>query len=220
MARRGHSRLGDPILCEGTRKGKTCGGHVFKCANPECSSMGCEKSDCSERQFTPIQKCKDCGRAYERIQQYGPARAIGDDVGSTVPGRRFTLPNVELLFAGVLGLVVLVAALAGAFGLFAGQQRGPLLADASSVSLPTIGVGEAASAPTAFTDLCQCYRQGMSLAGTGVSVLSSQYRVGFVQCRAVFGTPGGDAWTSGWNARVEGKIAGAGCRSWMRSYGG
>jgi hypothetical protein len=220
MAMGGRSRLGDPILCDGIRKDKTCGGHVFKCANPECNSTGCEKSECSQRQFTPIQKCKDCGRSYERIQQYGPARAPGEDVGSTVPGRRFALPNVELLFAGILGLVVVGAALAGALGVFAGPGRGPILANSSSVALPSIGAAATTSTPLAYADVCQCYREGMSLAGKGVSVLDSQYRVGFVQCRAAFGAPGGDAWTSGWNARVEGKLAGAGCRTWMRSYGG
>lgn len=215
-----NSNLGDPIACDGTRKGKTCGGHVFKCSNPECSSRGCEKSDCSERQFLPIQKCKDCGRSYERIQQYGPSKAPAEDLGSSVPGQRFALPNVELLFGAVLGLVVLGAALAGVMGVFSGPKSQIVIADNSSVAPPVIGGLANGQQTQVYADLCQCYREGVALAGSGVSVLSSQYRVGFVQCRAVFGPQGGDAWTSGWNARVDGKVIGAGCRSWMRSYGG
>ncbi len=211
------AKFGDPILCEGTRKGKTCGGHVFRCANPECSSQGCEKSNCSERQFLPIQRCKDCGRTYERIQQFGPSRSVHDgEAGSTHVGRPIALPNVELLFGGILGLVVLGAVLAGLTGLLgrpggmsATAPRAPEIAATSTI----------APAELAYADICQCYREGMSLAGKGVTVLDSTYRVGFVQCRAAFGPEGGDAWTAGWNARSTGKVVGAGCRSWMRGFG-
>lgn len=213
-------KFGEPIRCDGTRNGKTCGGNVFRCSNAECSSQGCEKSGCSHRVFEPIQRCKDCGHAYERIQQFGPSRAPSEDVGSTVPGRHFALPSVELLFGAVLGLVVVGAAIAGAMGLFSRPGDRIVVANSSGVAPPSIGgsvAGETIS--VTYTDLCQCYQQGMALAGTGVSVLSSQYRTGFVQCRAAFGTQGGDAWTSGWSARVDGKVVGAGCRSWLRSYG-
>ncbi len=204
--------------CEGTRNGHVCGGQTFKCGNPECVSVGCEKSGCSERQFMPIQKCKDCGRTYDRIQQFEVAKApVDDGASSSSPGVRVTLPSIELLFGGILGLVALAAAIAGLSGAFG---RGGLPGiGAGSVSAPEITAGVSAPVATAYTDICQCYRQGMSLAGTGVSVLSSQYRTGFVQCRAVFGPDGGDAWTAGWTAREQGKLIGAGCRSWLKGVG-
>lgn len=115
---------------------------------------------------------------------------------------------------------MLAAAVAGAMGVFNREAAPIVIADNSSVAPPSIGVGGAAQPVATVGDMCQCYREGMALAGTGVSVLSSQYRTGFIQCRAMFGPQGGDAWTSGWNARIGGKMVGAGCRSWMRSYGG
>jgi hypothetical protein len=213
------ARLGDPILCEGVRNGKTCGGHVFKCANPECSSRGCEKKGCSDRQFLPIQRCKDCGRTYERIQQFGPSKLAHDgEAGSTHAGRPISIPPVELIFGGVLGLAILGAVIAGMLGVFGGAPSGGVVAPRA----PEISVSTSSSAnPTeiAYTDICRCYHGGMDLAGKGVTVLDSTYRVGFIQCRAAFGPAGGDAWTAGWNARTTGKLIGAGCRSWMRGLG-
>lgn len=206
--------------CTGTRKGKECGGPVFKCGN--CGALGCEKSGCDSRQFTPIERCKDCGHSYERIKQFKPSRAPGEGAGSTVPGRPIALPNVELLFGGVLALVVLGAAIAGVMGVFnGGVFNGPKPSSGGSAVAAPPASGAVALAPVgqAFTDICQCYREGGALAGTGVSVLSSQYRTGFVQCRAVFGVAGGDAWTAGWNARSQGKLIGAGCRSWLKGLG-
>lgn len=207
--------------CQGTRNGKTCEGKLFVCSNPECGSEGCEKSGCDNRQFTPIQKCKDCGRSYERIQQFEVAYAPPEETGasSSSSGVRFKLPNVELLFGGILGAVALFAALAGVMGLF-GDGRGLSFGGAGSApSAPQLATEASVQSVGSYTDLCQCYRQGMALAGTGVSVLSSQYRTGFVQCRAVFGPQGGDAWTAGWTAREQGKVVAAGCRSWLRGAG-
>lgn len=203
--------------CEGTRKGHACGGNTFKCSNPECGSVGCEKSGCDNRQFVPIQRCKDCGHAYERIQQFevAPIRAE-EGAGTTTPGVRIALPNIELLFGAVLGLAALAAAVAGLMGAFGGVGSstgagGNVVATAPSASVAPLA--------QSYADICQCYRQGMALAGTGVTVLSSQYRTGFMQCRAVFGAEGGDAWTAGWTARSEGKLVGAGCRSWLKRNG-
>lgn len=202
--------------CTGTRKGQTCGAPIFKCGHADCGSVGCEKSGCDNRQFLPIEKCKDCGRSYERIKQYKPSATADDGAGSTVVGRPLALPNIELLFGGVLGLVALGAAAATLMGLFSGP--GPFGGgEAASAQPPQITVSTPST--VAYTDICQCYRDGGALAGTGVSTLSPRYRSGFVQCRAIFGPPGGDAWTAGWNARSTGKIIGAGCRSWQRSFG-
>lgn len=207
--------------CQGTRKGKTCEGALFACANPECRSQGCEKSGCDNRQFTPIQKCKDCGRSYERIQQFDVAPAPIDEpgAGSSVSGVRFNLPSVEILFGGILGLVAIAAAIAGLTGAFSGGLPGSSGANGGAPSGPVVSAPASVPAAGGYSDICQCYRQGMALAGTGLSVLSSQYRTGFVQCRAVFGVEGGEAWTAGWTARESGKVVGAGCRSWIRGVG-
>lgn len=212
--------LREPKRCEGTRKGHACGGNTFKCSNPECGSVGCEKSGCDNRQFTPVQKCKDCGRSYERIQQFEVAFAPPEETGasSSASGVRFKLPNVELLFGGILGVVALAAALAGLMGLFDGGNS-VSFGGGTAPPAPQIATEASVQSVGAYTDVCQCYREGMSLAGTGVSVLSSQYRTGFVQCRAVFGPQGGDAWTAGWTAREQGKVVAAGCRSWLRGAG-
>lgn len=204
-----------PKRCEGTRKGHDCGGATFRCSNPECGSLGCEKKGCTERQFMPIQKCKDCGHAYERIQQFEVAPVIVDDgAGSSAPGVRMRLPSTEILFGAVLGLVALMAAAAMLGG---GLNLAPQGAGASPA--PQVSMPEASLSSAAYTDVCQCYKEGMALAGTGMSVLSSKYRTGFVQCRAIFGPEGGDAWTAGWTAREQGKMVGAGCRSWRRGFG-
>lgn len=207
-----------PKKCTGTRKGETCNGSLFVCSNPECRSEGCERHGCDNRQFLPIQKCKDCGRSYERIQQFEVSRTLVDEgASSSAPGVRVSLPNVELIFGAVLGLVALIAAIAGLTGVFG---RGALPgAGAATTPAPEIAASVSTPATTAYTDICQCYREGMALAGTGISVLSSQYRTGFVQCRAVFGPQGGEAWTAGWTAREQGKLIAAGCRSWLRGVG-
>ncbi len=212
--------LREPKRCDGARKGRQCGGNTFKCSNPECGSIGCEKSGCDKRQFMPIQKCKDCGHVYDRIQQFEVAYAPVEDSGasSTAPGVRFALPSVELLFGGILGAVALAAALAGLTGIL-GNRPGLAPGEEGAVRPPRIDAGASAQTAGAYTDICQCYREGMSLAGAGVSVLSSQYRTGFVQCRAVFGQQGGDAWTAGWTAREQGRVVAAGCRSWLRGVG-
>lgn len=198
--------------CTGTRKGKVCGAPVFKCGHADCGSIGCEKSGCDNRQFTPIERCKDCGRSHERIKQFKPSAGPYEGAGSGVAGKPLALPSVELLFGAVLGLVAVGAVLVLMTGMF-GRP-----ADGAAAPSPEIAVAAVSPAQT-FADVCQCYRQGMSLAGSGASVLSSTYRVGFVQCRASFGVEGGEAWTAGWNARVEGKLIGAGCRSWRKGLG-
>ncbi|MCB2114217.1 MAG: hypothetical protein R3C42_01435 [Parvularculaceae bacterium] len=205
-----------PKKCEGARKGKTCGGNWFLCSNPECGSEGCERAGCDNRQFVPIQKCKDCGRTYERIQQFAVAQAPIEETGaaSSVSGVRVALPNIELMFGGILALAAMIAAivaLKGSIGAAPGDMPAQVRTPEISASL---------ARPQAFSDICECYRAGMNLAGTNPSVLSSQYRTGFMQCRSAFGTQGGEAWTAGWTARTEGKVVGAGCRTWLNRRGG
>lgn len=205
-----------PKKCAGTRKGKTCDGNLFVCSNPECRSEGCEKHGCDNRQFMPIQKCKDCGRSYERIQQFEVSRApVDEGASSSAPGVRISLPSVELLFGGVLGLVALAAAVAGLMGVFSGGLPGA----GRGATAPDISASVSTPAATAYADICQCYREGMALAGMGLTVLAPQYRTGFMQCRAVFGPQGGDAWTAGWTAREQGRLVAAGCRSWLKGVG-
>lgn len=212
------ANLREAKRCEGTRKGHVCGGQTFKCGNPECGSVGCEKSTCSERQFLPIQKCKDCGHTYDRIQQFEVSRAPADEgASSSSPGVKVSLPSVELIFGGILGVVAIAAAIAGLTGAF-GRGAAPGLGGGTA-DVPSIAASADQTPGIAYTDICQCYRQGMTLAGTGLTVLSSEYRTGFVQCRAVFGPEGGDAWTAGWTAREQGKLVGAGCRSWLKGVG-
>jgi hypothetical protein len=211
--------LREPVRCEGSRKGHVCGGNTFKCSNPECGSVGCERAGCDSRQFHPVQKCKDCGHSYERIQQFQVAPVTADEgASSSAPGVRISLPNVELIFGGVLGLVALVVAIVGLMGAF-GPRGGLPGAGSQTTPVPQIAASVSTPATIAYTDICQCYREGMALAGTGISVLSSQYRTGFVQCRAVFGPQGGDAWTAGWTAREQNRLVAAGCRSWLRGVG-
>jgi len=201
------------VKCEGTRKGHACGGNTFKCSNPECGSVGCEKSGCDNRQFMPIQKCKDCGRSYERIQQFdvAPAPVEEPGAGSAAPGVRIALPNIELMFGGLLALAAVIAAIVA----LAGPLGSGFGGSSTSIKPPEITAG-VVQASQSFSDICQCYRGGMDLAGTSATVLSSSYRTGFMQCRAAFGPQGGDAWTAGWTARAEGKVVGAGCRTWLK----
>lgn len=200
--------------CTGTRKGKECGGALFKCGH--CGALGCEKSGCDNRQFKPIERCNDCGRSYERLKQFKASAAPVGEAGSGHAGRPISLPSIEFLFGGALLFTLAAAILAGMMGLFG--PRSDRIANADGPA-PIIAAADRAPLTVAYADVCQCYRGGMDLADKGATVLDSTYRVGFVQCRAAFGSEGGEAWTAGWNARSEGRLIGAGCRSWRRGFG-
>lgn len=116
--------------------------------------------------------------------------------------------KIEAVFGGILALFVLAVA---AYAIISVNFRGA--SDDTYVggsALPQTGASAEGSG------LCQCFEEGFNLAGSNVGVMSSQYRTGFEQCRAVLGVDGGDAWTAGWNARLSSKPYEASCRSYLR----
>ncbi len=114
--------------------------------------------------------------------------------------------KIEAVFGGILALFVLAVA---AYAIFSVNGRPPVDDTSNVVALP-------ASSPSASSGVCQCFNEGFKLAGSDVGVMSSQYRTGFEQCRAVLGVEGGEAWTAGWNARLSAKPYEASCRSYLR----
>jgi hypothetical protein len=116
--------------------------------------------------------------------------------------------KIEAIFGGALALFVLFVAV---YALLSSRVPG-------DGSKPPILGGDDKGIPVVDADsgLCQCFNEGFKLAGSDVGVMSSQYRTGFEQCRAVLGVDGGDAWTAGWNSRVSAKPYEASCRSWMK----
>ncbi len=121
--------------------------------------------------------------------------------------------KIEAIFGGVLALFILGVAI---FLIIsggtppAGGGRGVSYSD-SATSVSTIRVSADSS-----DGVCQCYDDAFKLAGSDVGVMSSQYRTGFEQCRALLGVEGGDAWTAGWNARLSAKAYEASCRSYRK----
>lgn len=121
--------------------------------------------------------------------------------------------KIEAIFGGILALLILGVA---GFVIVNTSFDGPRNTRPAVIASPS----SAASVPVdieASDLICQCYDQGRELAGTGVGVMSSQYRSGFEQCRAVKGPKGGDAWTAGWNARLSSKPYEASCRRYKKS---
>jgi len=123
--------------------------------------------------------------------------------------------RIEAIFGGILALFILgVAVYTLATTQFSAVgERSPVDSgtSANSSSVPTILAS--ADSPDG---VCQCYNDAFKLAGSDVGVMSSQYRTGFEQCRAILGVEGGDAWTAGWNARLSAKPYEASCRSYRR----
>ena len=121
--------------------------------------------------------------------------------------------KIEAIFGGVLALLILgIAFFVIATTSFEGpkSQKPAIVTSAAQVAIPAV-------AADASELICQCYDQGRELAGKGVDVMSSQYRSGFEQCRAVADVKGGDAWTAGWNARLSAKPYEASCRRYKKS---
>jgi hypothetical protein len=115
--------------------------------------------------------------------------------------------KIEAIFGGILALFVLAVA---AYAIISVNFRDSYDDADSHISvLPQTAASESSG-------LCQCFEEGFKLAGSNVGVMSSQYRTGFEQCRAVLGAAGGDAWTAGWNARLSAKPYEASCRSYLR----
>ena len=125
--------------------------------------------------------------------------------------------QIEALFGGVLALVVIAVAV------YAVANTGITGADrADSASAEAIPIETHADlrpislASTEDSDLvCECYDKAFSLASE-TSVLSSDYRTGFEQCRTRAGINGGDAWTAGWEARKHARPYEASCKSYKR----
>ena len=121
--------------------------------------------------------------------------------------------QIEALFGGVLALVVIaVAVYAVANTSVAGTDPA-----VEAVPIEThADIGPLALASTDDADLvCECYDKAFSLA-SATSVLSTDYRTGFEQCRARAGIDGGDAWTAGWEARLHSRPYEASCKSYKR----
>ena len=89
--------------------------------------------------------------------------------------------KIEAIFGGILALFVLAVA---AYAIISVNFRGSYDdADSNVVVLPQTSASESSG-------LCQCFEEGFKLAGSNVGVMSSQYRTGFEQCRAVLGVAG------------------------------
>lgn len=117
--------------------------------------------------------------------------------------------KIEAIFGGALALFVLVVAV---WALVSARVPG----GGGTPTPPIGGGGSGVPVVEAEAGLCQCFNEGFKLAGSDVGVMSSQYRTGFEQCRAIMGVDGGAAWTAGWNARVSAKPYEATCRSWLK----
>ena len=125
--------------------------------------------------------------------------------------------QIEALFGGVLALVVIavaVYAVANTSVSGSGRQAGEPVeavpikthADLRPVALDSIEDSDL---------VCECYDKAFSLADE-TSVLSTDYRTGFEQCRARAGINGGDAWTAGWEARKHARPYETSCKSYKR----
>jgi hypothetical protein len=115
--------------------------------------------------------------------------------------------KIEAIFGGALALFVLFVAVYALLSsrIPGGDGKLPIFDDEKGVPIVDADSG-----------LCQCFNEGFKLAGSDVGVMSSQYRTGFEQCRAIMGVDGGDAWTAGWNSRISAKPYESTCRSWMK----
>ncbi len=122
--------------------------------------------------------------------------------------------KIEAIFGGILALFILAVAILAILPINRGGYGGPS-AGGASASVEEYAGGDGQS------QLCGCFNEGFRVAGTGVGVMSSEYRTGFEYCRSAlssrgFGTRGGDAWTAGWNARMSGEAYASSCRNWLR----
>lgn len=124
--------------------------------------------------------------------------------------------KIEAFFGGILALFVIAIAFYALFSFPPGGRPDPGYPDNGYVDggdpLDQIVAADASV-------VCQCYDAGFELAGSDVGVMSSQYRTGYEQCRALGDQQGGDAWTDGWNARLSAKPYEASCRAYQRRRG-
>ena len=108
--------------------------------------------------------------------------------------------KIETLFGAAF--VVLLLAL-GAFVAFGGSGS-------DSRAAAPIGAEEAQK--QALTDVCSCYELGFDEGAADADPLRTAYEAGYSSCRRIAGRKGGEAWSAGWTAAAEGKIAGRSCR--------
>lgn len=123
--------------------------------------------------------------------------------------------KIEALFGGLLALAVLGVAIYALATTEFGDVGGgaptstPITTTPVNATVPTITA-------TAGQDLiCECYDDAFAQAAKS-DVLSPEYRTGFEQCRARGGVDGGEAWTAGWNARLNGRPYEASCKAYKR----
>ena len=121
--------------------------------------------------------------------------------------------NVEAVFGGVLVLLVITAAVVAVLS-FPGKGGPRRVAKSEKSALAMVE-----EIKTADDVICKCYDAAFAIAGSDVDVMSSQYRAGFEQCRALGEAAAGAAWTDGWNARLSAKPYEASCRSYKRARG-
>ncbi|MBY0422653.1 MAG: hypothetical protein K2Q06_10140 [Parvularculaceae bacterium] len=124
----------------------------------------------------------------------------------------------RVFFGGVVIIFVVLIALYALTNLQGPRGGAGSGAGTGGAVLPSAGATASGAVVTADGNVCQCFDQAFSLAGSGVDVTSAQYRTGFEQCRAVYGPKGGAAWTAGWNARVSAQPFQASCRNFLNNY--
>ncbi len=124
--------------------------------------------------------------------------------------------RIEAIFGGILVLFVIVAAVVAILSFPNRGAKPKAVADAGD---PIAQIQEQLADDKPGRLICKCYDAGFTLAGTNVSVLSSEYRTGYEQCRALGAQQGASAWTDGWNARLSAKPYEASCRSYIRAKG-
>lgn len=110
--------------------------------------------------------------------------------------------RIETIFGAVAVLTLIVLA---AFALTSGKG--------ASVQAATPQVGQTVLVATAGTDTCACYEQAFDAARLDADFTRSAYEGGYGACRETAGRSGGDAWSMGWVAGMEGKASKRSCRA-------
>ena len=124
--------------------------------------------------------------------------------------------QIEALFGGALALMVIAAVIIAVANTGITGKRGTAQHDDPVPVTASADLKSVVLASTSDADVvCECYDKARSLASS-VDVLSSEYRTGFEQCRARANIDGGEAWTAGWNARLDGRAYEASCKAYKR----
>ena len=130
---------------------------------------------------------------------------------------------------GVVGGILVVLVIVAAIATISSFPKHDIAKDADKAmndgqpEVANAGISDDASVHLATpkkdedAQLCQCYDDGYKLAGSGVNVLSSQYRAGYEQCRARADEISAQAFTDGWNARLSANSHQANCNVYRAS---